>query len=304
MTCARCQAEISAGARFCVACGEPICVSCPQCAGPVFGGQRSYTGCGADVAPAAAAIPAQDCERRHAPVMFSDLSGYTALNESFESEEVQALMARVKSDVSAVGERYGGTVNQFVGDEMMALFGIPVARRDDARRAVEAALELRDGQREHARRLADEGIALCRAHGMGRIGPWLHEVRALTEAEPVARSRWLEEGERQLALGCVSHNHLDLRAIAIDALLEIGDLDGVECNCVCIETYTAQDPLPMSDWIVRRDSALARVARGKRGDELAAALQAPRDEGTRAELFVLLPAFDTAIARVAAASPA
>ena len=70
---------------------------------------------------------------------------------------------------------------------------------------------------------------------MGHIGPWLHGVRALTEAEPAARSRWLDAGERQLALGCVSHNHLDLRAIAIDALLEVGDLDGVERNCVRIE---------------------------------------------------------------------
>ena len=74
--------------------------------------------------------------------MFSDLSGYTALNESFDPEEVEALMARVKADASAVIERHGGTVNQFVGDEIMALFGIPVARRDDARRAVAAALEL------------------------------------------------------------------------------------------------------------------------------------------------------------------
>ena len=135
--------------------------------------------------------------------MFSDLSGYTALNESFDPEEVKALMARVNSDVSAFVERYGGTVNQ-----------------------------------------------------------------------------------------------------SIDALLEIGDLDGVERNCVCIETYTAQEPLPINDRIVRRDRALARVACGERGDELAAVLQAPRDEGTRAELFVLLPALDTAIARVAAASPA
>ena len=236
--------------------------------------------------------------------MFSDLSGYTALYESFDPEEVEALMARVNSDVSAFVERYGGTVNQFVGDEIMVLLGFRVARSDDARRAVEAALELRDGQREHARRLADEGIALCRAHGMGRIGPWLHGVRALTEAEPVAPSRWLEEGERQLALGCVSHNHLDLRAIAIDALLEIGNLDGVERNCVCIETYTAQEPLPINDRIVLRDRALARVACRERGDELAAVLQAPRDEGTRAELFVLLPALDTALARVATASPA
>jgi class 3 adenylate cyclase len=92
------------------------------------------------VAPTAATT--DDGERRHATVMFSDLSGYTALNESFDPEEVEALMARVKSDASAVIERHGGTVNQFVGDEIMALFGIPVARRDDARRAVSAALDL------------------------------------------------------------------------------------------------------------------------------------------------------------------
>jgi len=161
MTCARCQAEIPAGARFCAACGAPVGVPCPQCATLVYGGQRFCTGCGADAAAAgpspavagaapaagtdakgAAALPADEGERRHATVMFSDLSGYTALNESFDPEEVEALMARVKSDASAVIERHGGTVNQFVGDEIMALFGIPVARRDDARRAVAAALDL------------------------------------------------------------------------------------------------------------------------------------------------------------------
>ncbi len=152
MPCARCQAEIPAGARFCAACGAPVGAPCPQCATPVFPGQRFCTGCGADVAPAGASapapppapapIPAEDGERRQATVMFADLSGYTALNESFDPEEVEALMARIKSDGSAVIERHGGTVNQFVGDEIMALFGIPVARRDDARHAVEAALEL------------------------------------------------------------------------------------------------------------------------------------------------------------------
>src|SRR5437763_9450549 len=158
MTCARCEAEIPAGAGFCAGCGASVGAPCLKCATPVFPGQRFCTGCGADVAPGSAAAaaartldagtsalrigPGDDGERRHATVMFSDLSGYTALNESFDPEEVEALMARVKSDASAVIERHGGTVNQFVGDEIMALFGIPVARRDDARRAVEAALDL------------------------------------------------------------------------------------------------------------------------------------------------------------------
>ncbi|MEO5845954.1 MAG: adenylate/guanylate cyclase domain-containing protein, partial [Caldimonas sp.] len=145
MTCARCQAEIPAGARFCAACGTPVGVACPHCRTPVFGGQRFCTGCGGDVAaaaPVSATSPADEGERRQATVMFCDLSGYTALNESFDPEDVEALMARVKADASAVIERHGGTVNQFVGDEIMALFGIPVARRDDARHAVAAALEL------------------------------------------------------------------------------------------------------------------------------------------------------------------
>ena len=96
--------------------------------------------------------------------MFSDLCGYTALNESFDPEEVEALMARIKADASAVIERHGGTVNQFVGDEIMALFGIPVARRDDARRAVAAALDAARRRRRlpgHARAGASRAAWRC-----------------------------------------------------------------------------------------------------------------------------------------------
>ncbi len=74
--------------------------------------------------------------------MFSDLSGYTALNEALDPEEVEAVMGRIKADATAIVERHGGTVNQFVGDEIMALFGVPLAHRDDARRAVSAAFAL------------------------------------------------------------------------------------------------------------------------------------------------------------------
>jgi class 3 adenylate cyclase/tetratricopeptide (TPR) repeat protein len=99
-------------------------------------------------------------ERRHATIMFSDLTGYTALNEAFDPEEVEEIMARIKTEASAVIERHGGRVNQFVGDEVMALFGIPVARRDDPRRAVSAALEL------HA---VVDGIAAGLSDRLGRV---------------------------------------------------------------------------------------------------------------------------------------
>ena len=108
-----------------------------------------------------------------------------------------------------------------------------------ARHARAARRRSRERARRAGRRTA---LALCREHGMGHIGPWLHGVRALTETDPAARSRWLDEGERQLALGCVSHNHVQLRELAIDALLEMGDRDGVERNCVRIQSYTAPSP--------------------------------------------------------------
>ena len=115
-------------------------------------------------APAAGAALAgeldEEGERRHATVVFSDLTGYTALNEAFDPEEVEAIMARIRHEAVQVIERHGGRVNQFVGDEVMALFGIPVARRDDPRRAVSAALELHravDGiAAEYAQRLGRE----------------------------------------------------------------------------------------------------------------------------------------------------
>jgi len=177
------------------------------------------------------------------------------------------------------------------------------ARRFEAQiLGVRAMLALHGGDRAEARRLVDEGLALCRVHGMGQIGPWLHGVCALTETDPEARSRWLEEGERQLALGGVSHNHVQLRELAIDALLEIGDLAGVERNCARIESYTAQEPLASSDWIVARGRALARVAGGERSAALATALQHVRDEGARAEMFALLPALDAAIAQAGLAA--
>ncbi len=92
--------------------------------------------------PTAPALRSDAGERRHATVVFSDLTGYTALNEAFDPEEVEAVMGRVKREAIAVVERHGGYVNQFVGDEVMAIFGVPVARRDDPQRAVRAALEL------------------------------------------------------------------------------------------------------------------------------------------------------------------
>ena len=151
MRCDRCQADNPPGARFCSACGQPVAMACGQCGAAIVAGQRFCTACGREVASAArseespAAVVgtgADEGERRHATVVFSDLCGYTAFNEALDPEEVETIMARIKAEATEVIERHGGTVNQFVGDEVMALFGVPLAHRDDARRAVSAALAL------------------------------------------------------------------------------------------------------------------------------------------------------------------
>lgn len=87
-------------------------------------------------------------ERRHATVLFSDLSGYTAMNECLDPEDVRAVMARIKAEAVRIVEAYGGSVNQFVGDEVLALFGIPTAHKDDPVRAISAACELHDQVRQ------------------------------------------------------------------------------------------------------------------------------------------------------------
>lgn len=150
MKCSACGEDNSSKARFCAQCGARLELRCPGCGEPVREGQRFCSACGhkLEAAPAQPPPPeprpaAEDeGERRQATVMFSDLSGYTAMNERLDPEEVEEIMGRIKSAAVAIIERRGGTVNQFIGDEVVALFGIPVARRDDPQRAVRAALEL------------------------------------------------------------------------------------------------------------------------------------------------------------------
>ena len=160
---------------------------------------------------------------------------------------------------------------------------------------IDARIALRRGDRRGARALADQALAICREHGMQFTGPFVYGVCALVETDPTARLRLLEEGARQLALGCVSHNHLHLPELAIEVLLEIGDWDGVDRNCESIRAYTAGEPLPFCEFVVARGAALARLGRGDRGEALRATLIELHERGTRLELNSLVPAIAAAL---------
>jgi class 3 adenylate cyclase/tetratricopeptide (TPR) repeat protein len=114
MTCPACGAENRAGARFCDACG--------------------------------AALPKEASRevRKVVTVLFCDVIGSTALGERVDPETLRSTMTRYYAVARAAIERHGGTVEKFIGDAVMAVFGVPTVREDDALRAVRAALELRD----------------------------------------------------------------------------------------------------------------------------------------------------------------
>jgi class 3 adenylate cyclase/tetratricopeptide (TPR) repeat protein len=81
-------------------------------------------------------------ERKHATVLFSDLSGYTAMTEKMDPEDVKNLMDNIFERAGKIVEKFGGTVEQFFGDEIMILFGVPKAHEDDPVRAVHTAIEI------------------------------------------------------------------------------------------------------------------------------------------------------------------
>ena len=83
-----------------------------------------------------------DSERKHVTILFSDLSGYTAMSERLDPEEVKDIMSRIFGDIAQVVAKYEGFIEKFVGDAVMALFGVPKAHEDDPVRAIRAAREI------------------------------------------------------------------------------------------------------------------------------------------------------------------
>jgi class 3 adenylate cyclase/tetratricopeptide (TPR) repeat protein len=115
-------------------------------------------------APPRALLATPEGERRQATVLFSDLSGYTAMNEQLDPEEVQGIMRRIKAEAVRIIEEHGGIVNQFVGDEILALFGIPTAHEDDPVRAVRAACALHEMVRQFSPQVEERIVQPLRLH--------------------------------------------------------------------------------------------------------------------------------------------
>jgi class 3 adenylate cyclase len=149
IACAACG-EVTPPGKFCIHCGAPSRQTCPSCGEPVIAGASFCLECGASLkgsagtesASAQAPPEPPQSERRLVSVLFADLVGFTTLSEHRDPEEVRELLSQYFDRCRSLIERYGGTVEKFIGDAVMAVWGTPVAREDDAERAVRAALGL------------------------------------------------------------------------------------------------------------------------------------------------------------------
>ncbi|AYG65655.1 MULTISPECIES: adenylate/guanylate cyclase domain-containing protein [unclassified Rhizobium] len=155
MECVGCGFDIQSGFAFCPRCGARQPISCASCSYPCQPDFAFCPRCGAAISdkaqPAAKpnikATPAKsndDADRRPVTVLFADLCGFTTLSEQIDPEVMRMLQNELFEEMTQAVEAYGGFVDKFVGDALLALFGAPVAHEDDPVRALNAALDMID----------------------------------------------------------------------------------------------------------------------------------------------------------------
>jgi len=159
MSCAGCGFEAPADFAFCPKCGTKLALTCPACGAPTAPDFAFCVRCGGHLggATAAAAAPqpqksaplplnqaphAGYADRRPATVLFADLTGFTSLGERLDPEDVRALQNELYEELRSALTQFGGFMEKFVGDAVMAVFGAPVAHEEDPERALRAALEM------------------------------------------------------------------------------------------------------------------------------------------------------------------
>ncbi|HET8577914.1 MAG TPA: adenylate/guanylate cyclase domain-containing protein [Methylomirabilota bacterium] len=187
MQCPACKFDNPAGVKFCGECGARLEALCPACRAANPPGNKFCHECGRSLTAAPPAeqfaspqtyTPAHlaqkiltsrsalEGERKQVTVLFVDVSGFTSLSERLDPEEVHRLMNRAFDLMLAEVHGYEGTVNQFLGDGIMALFGAPIAHEDHARRAVHAALGIRKALEALQQELRPRGISFSVRQGL------------------------------------------------------------------------------------------------------------------------------------------
>ncbi len=190
MICPACRHDNPERAKFCLECGQRLAAACPQCGTELPPAAKFCLECGhrlgaveaAPASPPAVALPGEDFharlasytpkhlaekiltsrsaiegERRQVTVLFTDVAGFTPLAEKLDPEDVHRIMNRCFEMITAEVHRFEGTINQYTGDGVMALFGAPIAHEDGPRRAAHAALGIQRALGDYGRELKAQG---------------------------------------------------------------------------------------------------------------------------------------------------
>ena len=188
MNCSACGQANPAAAQFCGGCGTRLAAVCPACQVSNPPANRFCHQCGGALGSGPAAVDQSPSPRSYTPrhlaekilttgaalkgerkqvtVLFVDVSGFTSLSERLDPEEVHRLMSRAFDLMLAEVHRYEGTVNQFLGDGIMAIFGAPIAHEDHAIRAVHAALGIARALEAYQAELRPRGIRFQARQGL------------------------------------------------------------------------------------------------------------------------------------------
>ena len=159
LTCTKCRSELPAGAKFCLECGEPV--ASQATAEPRFTSPESYTPkhLAEKILTSKSAL---EGERKQVTVLFADLKGSMELLADRDPEEARKILDPVLERMMEAVHRYEGTVNQVMGDGIMALFGAPLAHEDHAVRACYAALRMQESVKKYAEEVRRSHAAVIR----------------------------------------------------------------------------------------------------------------------------------------------
>ena len=239
LLCPSCAAENPDGKRYCADCGGALATLCPACGEAADPGKRFCGDCGAPLngsasAAASAGVAAQSpttadgvgasvqtagrvAERRLTTVLFGDLVEFTALSEARDAEDVRELLSQYFAMATTVVGRYGGTIEKFIGDAVMAVWGVPVAHEDDAERAVRAGLDLVSEIAVLAERLGisalDMRVGLLTgevAVTLGAVGEGMVAGDAVNTASRIQAAAapgqvWVDETTRSMTAAAVTY---------------------------------------------------------------------------------------------------